>query len=348
MHGQQLIIPVLDDDATNSRAEIDIFGENDDDTTVSPFCCSRREATALIHHHLPWSLNLAVQQTRHSSPAVEALEILDTVTEEGEEDTTKEDGDAGLVVAWQYRTDIQTQRLGISAAECSNNTNKPRNFCHSFDLQRRLADQLENVEENVTYVPITPRYDATNNRRTTEQQRQSGFHLFRQLQQAIDTAHAQHPTSVLRLLLLHIHAPVLTVALPLLLNFIRRTGRPIVLLLSHATASWQLQRHADAVLQWESFMGRRHNYAPPEFARDYQGLLHVRKASPWTGVGHFADATVHKRPAAPVYGVQLGRRKLQLSLLHIPPEDFAAGGGSATGGVRTGAGQLGCATAIDF
>ena len=89
-------------------------------------------------------------------------------------------------------------------------------------------------------------------------------------------------------------------------------------------------------------MARRQHPPPAEF-RHLHGLLQVRKAATCTlstSVGHFADLTVTKRPAATMYGLKRDRRKLNVTLLHIPPEDFATDGGSVgSGAVRSGAGR---------
>lgn len=119
------------------------------------------------------------------------------------------------------------------------------------------------------------------------------------------------------------------------------------------TQSWtsqagliSLRRSSDVVLQAEGFASRVHYPPPPEF-RHLHGLLLLPKVSTVTaatanggGGGHFADLSVSKRPPAHVYGLKRDRRKLHIPLLHIPPEDYAGGGGSVvSGGVRSGAGR---------
>lgn len=140
-----------------------------------------------------------------------------------------------------------------------------------------------------------------------------------------------------------------SVALPLLLAHIRTRQLPVVILVT--TQSWtsqegliSLRRASDVVLQTEGFASRVHYPPPPEF-RHLHGLLLLPKVSTVTaatanGGGHFADLTVSKRPTANVYGLKRDRRKLHLTLLHIPPEDYAEGGGSVgSGAVRSGAGR---------
>jgi uncharacterized membrane protein YgcG len=144
---------------------------------------------------------------------------------------------------------------------------------------------------------------------------------------------------------------MLQVALPLLLAHIRTHRLPVVVLIAvqpWTTPGAQRQlclgrRASDVVLTAEGFSSRRDYPPPPEF-RLFHGLLKVHKVSTVTaatahGGGHFADATVSKRPTALLYGLKRDRRKLHIELLHIPPEDYAQGGGSVGGGARSGAGR---------
>jgi hypothetical protein len=159
----------------------------------------------------------------------------------------------------------------------------------------------------------------------------------------------------------------LSVALPLLLSHIRAEALPVVTLVtvpaslacgrSQSKSVQMLQRTCDAVLEVENFASRK-SYPPPAEFRHLQGLLKVHKVSTHTcssavgtsgggvGPGHFADWTVTKRPAAFLYGLKRDRRTMSIPMLHIPPEDYAEGGGSVgSGGVRSGAGRsLGCSS----
>jgi len=88
----------------------------------------------------------------------------------------------------------------------------------------------------------------------------------------------------------------------------------------------RLGRSCDVVLSTEGFASRK-EYPPPAEFRHLLGILKIAK-------------TTRKRSdiAASIYGLKRDRRKLHIPLLHIPPEDYAEGGGS-TGGVRSGAGR---------
>jgi hypothetical protein len=254
-----------------------------------------------------------------------------------EEDEDEAD-DGELDIAWQYRKSVQRERMETVESSSTSSKVKPSNiFCHSYDLSGRLSEQNS----------INPQ-DYIVSLQCCENQRHSqacGFHLFRELVSAIQEKQGK----VVRLLLFHPNLDVLTVALPLLLAHIRQHRLPVVVLVcstptSATNKSWtQLQRSVDVVLSTEGFASRREFPPPPEF-RDLQGLLTILKLSTATaatanGGGHFGDLTISKRASAYIYGFKRDRRKLHIPLLHIPPEDYAAGGGS-TSGVRSGAGRV--------
>jgi hypothetical protein len=156
-----------------------------------------------------------------------------------------------------------------------------------------------------------------------------------------------------------INASSLLAALPLLLSHIGEHQLPVVLMVtiqpwtySNETAAARaqltgLRRMSDVVFEAEGFASRREYPQPSEF-RMYHGLLKVRKLSTITastakyGGGHFSGRTNNRQPTADLYGLKRDRRKLHIQMLHIPPEEFAEGGGSVgSGGVRSGAGQPG-------
>jgi len=258
-------------------------------------------------------------------------------------------------VAWQYRKDVQQERLGLSSSQnitsnspggSSRRSSGSSPYCHSYDLQGRLADQMK-VE--VTTVPM----GCCDCQSLSLTRQIRGFQYYNQLLQEVEKMlNEQTSRKVIRLLLYHPDTASLVVALPLFLSHIREAKLPVVVMI--AVQSWtttssssddtmqqlrHLQRSADVVLEVESFPSRRTYPPPPEF-RHLHGLLKFRKASTCTlstAVGQFAHITVQKRPAAALFGLKRDRRKLHLQLLHIPPEDYAAHGGS-TSGERSGAG----------
>jgi hypothetical protein len=270
--------------------------------------------------------------------ASNALETLE------EEDEAEDNADEGLQIAWQYRKDVQQKRLG-RVDSTSKNASDSDVFCHSYDLQGRLDEQM-NVEEAATVVPIhcCDRSDSCNNRTCA-------MLYYRRLLAQVTETLSGNPRTVVRLLLYHPRLAVMSVALPLLLTHIRTHQLPVVILVS--VQPWAscgtpstirlLKRACDVVLETEGFASRQ-EYPPPAEFRSLHGLLKIRKMSTVTaatahGGGHFADLTVTKRPAANLYGLKRDRRKLHIQLLHIPPEDYAEGGGSVGGGVRSGAGR---------
>ena len=311
----------------------------DDESSRSP--ATKKGVNELLNS-LPRNLHKDKQQQNADNAAPSAQ--LDTLTEEDPENNNEEESEEGLVVAWQYRKDVQQERLGLSSTsgKSRRNTGDSAVYCNSYDLQGRLADQMS-VEAT-----IVPMGCCSCCNRTTIQS--CGFHYYRQLVQQVENIMAeQQPRKVIRVLLYHPETTSLAVALPMFLNHIRDARLPVVVMV--AVQPWtvaanrslrHLRRCADVVLEVESFVARRTFPPPPEF-RHLHGLLRVRKAATCTmatAVGHFANMTVQKRPAAALYGLQRDRRKLHLTLLHIPPEDYAADGGSVgSGAVRSGAGR---------
>jgi PAXNEB protein len=288
------------------------------------------------------------QQQQQLAASTQGAEKIGLSVLDEEEENREEESEEGLVVAWQYRKDVQAKRLGLSpSTSSSSGSSRDQNslYCFSYDLQGRLSDQMD-IRAN-----IAPMGCCCCRHKNA---RQCGFDLYRQLVQKVGEIRAEFPRRVIRVLLLdspRAHA----VALPLFLNHVRLQQLPVVVFVSlrpggvhsgvgdNGNASCRtLQRCADVVLETECFVARRVYPPPPEF-RHLHGLLKVRKASTCTlatAVGHFCDMTVQKRPAADLYGLQRDRRKLHIKMLHIPPEDFAADGGSVgAGAVRSGAGR---------
>lgn len=260
------------------------------------------------------------------------LEILD------EEDD--EDAEGGLQIAWQYRKSIQNERLG----HAQTSTTKPSTtniYCHSFDLSGRLEEQNYN-RDCIHLLDVTCCHsDAVCRKRTC------GIRFFQTLKQHFEDL---PKGKVIRLLLYQADLETISMAVPLLLAHIRSEALPVVIMV--ATQTWTCQsetslinirRASDVIIQTEGFASRV-QYPPPAEFRHLHGLMLLPKVSTVTaaaanGGGHFADMTMSKRPPAHVYGLKRDRRKLHVPLLHIPPEDYASEGGSAGGGVRSGAGR---------
>ena len=303
------------------------------------------------------------QQT--SDPPLNVLEELDEEGMEDDEDKKKDAAEAGLEIAWQYRLSVQQERLaqaGGSTRTKSSAASKSKNvFCHSYDLSARMQDQ-EHGSSASSLDLLTSSHHVVGVRCCQEDPAQSdrhsplacGIHLFRELVKIIEERRTKVKNNVVRILLYHpAQLETLTVALPLLLSHVRQSNLPVVVMVvikpplslnsSIIRVQSTIERVADVVLKTEGFSSRREYPPPPEF-RDLQGLLTIVKASTVTaatanGSGHYGDLTTSKRPAAYVYGLKRDRRKLHIPLLHIPPEDYAQGGGS-TGGVRSGAGRV--------
>lgn len=286
--------------------------------------------------------NLNKDKIEQNASNVVTASRLDTLKEESE----NEDFEEGLVVAWQYRQDVQQKRQGFTNLTSSPNRTDASSlhsslFCHSYDLQGRLDEQMD-VLGLTTILPMECCSCFCSNLVTRQH---CGFRYYQQLIKQIKSMQEDQPQQVIRLLLHNPEVSALAVALPLVLNHIRTERLPVVVLLT--VKPWtmalrislrQLQRTADIVLETESFVARRNFPPPPEF-RHLHGLLKIRKMATLSTVyGVFAHLTVEKRPIAILYGLKRDRRKLHLQLLHIPPEDYAADGGSA-GGARSGAGR---------
>jgi hypothetical protein len=333
---QHLLIPMEPEaefDITSSTLSLSISDDQDYVSRVSK--ADIEDLLQSLPRNLHWDKYQQKESKQEDAPsqALSSLQIL----EEGEDEDDETDGE--LDIAWQYRKSVQRERMETVESSSTSSKVKPSNiFCHSYDLSGRLSEQSCSINPEDYMVSL----------QCCENQRHSqacGFHLFRELVSAIQEKQGK----VVRLLLFHPNLDVLTVALPLLLAHIRQHRLPVVVLVcstptSATNKSWtRLQRSADVVLSTEGFASRREFPPPPEF-RDLQGLLTILKLSTATaatanGGGHFGDLTISKRPAAYIYGFKRDRRKLHIPLLHIPPEDYAAGGGS-TSGVRSGAGRV--------
>ncbi len=260
---------------------------------------------------------------------------------------TSKDADEGLTNAWQYKVSVQRERLGTPLAS-AHSRGKDKVYCHSFDLSGKMEDQHPPSwpkENGISIMNcITPLLSSQN-------ERSDAMSLYRKCVQHIHDKISEQPNTVIRLLVMNAQVEVFAIALPLLLNYIRSKSLPVVILVT--VRPWlrssstivnkslrsliALRRFCDAVLACEGFAAM---VAPPpsEFS-DLAGILTIRKMA-LQSLSHFADSTTNRRPPANRYGMKRDRRKMHIRMLHLPPEDFSAGGSSVGSGARSGAGKL--------
>jgi hypothetical protein len=343
---QHLLIPTEKDDVTDWQSSWETTDQKQDDSGLRT---TRAVADELLDSlprnlHHDQQVKKAAASSSETSPIPTATAPLGIVEETEEDDDDDAQTEAGLTIAWQYRKSVQEERSGLStgSAKVSSSSNsKDSVFCHSFDLNGRMKDQID-LRAFVHTEVVSCRMD--------------GVRYYRHLRSRVDELLTQPWRKVVRILLYHPKMQILNSALPLLLNYIREKQLPVVLLVAvqpwtirsqDIPAARRLQRLSDVVLEVEGFASRQ-TYPPPAEFRTLHGLLHVTKVSTVTAAassGHFADATVSKRPAAFLYGIKRDRRKLHIQLLHIPPEEYAEGGSSVGGtGVRSGGGRMSAET----
>ncbi|GAX14229.1 hypothetical protein FisN_1Hh421 [Fistulifera solaris] len=343
---QLVIVPVESDDGESS-----LLGpiswcadEREQLEAQSPpvsFLKQVKDLLAALPRNLNKDKDIKQQKMSGDDPAEVLLETLEEEEEDENNDEAPDAADDGLKIAWQYKESVQRERRGHTDA--SRGVPSPRSspsgnvFCHSYDLQGRLSNQLD-TEQNVLFPEIQFRCLGCSYPRQC-----CGFAYYRSLK---DQLQSLPTTKVQRLLLYHPDLSVLQTALPLLVSFIRSKKLPVVVMIvvqpwTTSVSTNVLRRTSDFVLAAESFVSRQQYPPPPEFQR-FHGLLQVVKSA-------------HKRPISNIYGLKRDRRKLLIELLHIPPEDYAAKGGSTGSGVRSGAGRpssgLGCSSsgsALDF
>jgi hypothetical protein len=326
-----LIIPVSEE-----GQDMDFLSASEEQLSMLSDRASKAEVEDLLlslPRNLHWDKQKQRQESSQTGESPATLNTLDVLEEEEAED--------GLEIAWQYRKSVQQERLGLEQQHQPSSSSPAiaatNVFCHSYDLSGRMTEQS----------PIDPaKYMATIRWNAKNGSAQlAAFEVFRNLAALLK----EKDGKAIRLLLFHPDLETITIALPLLLAHIRTHGiAAVVMVCTPPTTdckSWtQLSRTCDAVLSTEGFASRKEYPPPPEF-RHLQGLLAIAKVSTVTaatanGGGHFGDLTISKRPAAFIYGFKRDRRKLHIPLLHIPPEDYAQGGGSVGSGVRSGGGKM--------
>lgn len=354
---QHLVIPIfskpplsdaeMEDDTNLSflfRDDASISSE--DDEVLSK---DRREELEDVLSSLPRNLHWDKQKKREEKAKIEqeqegnnsnnnsglgsslGLEAMTILEEEDEEEAEEQKADEGLEIAWQYKKSVQQERLAQSNTSTSSMVNN-NVFCHSYDLSGRMIDQ--NLLDIPSFIAQLP---SSTIRTSTTSSQSKAYKLFYDLvvllKEKISISAREGTDKAIRVLLYHPPIETLAIALPLLLAHIRKESLPVVIMIcispnDDVKSYIRLARSCDVVLATEGFASRKEYPPPPEF-RHLQGVLKISK-------------TTRKRSeiAASIYGFKRDRRKLHIPLLHIPPEDYAEGGGSvAAGGVRSGAGR---------
>jgi len=299
------------------------------------------------------------QQQQHDETAVEAIRTQNISTtaileeadnededyDEEDDNIIRQEGEEGLINAWQYKLSIQQQRLGLKqvAGLSSNNngSNSSSNqqqtttssvYCHSYDLSANMKTQqhtliqhkhirIANCAVNTRSVPIVAAIQFYRS-------------CLRHIQQELQTTQQNNGNNVIRILISNGIVSILSIALPLLLSFIRQHDLPVVILvtirpwlLPSSSNRHLLHRAADAVLSCQSFASNT-STVPSEFA-NLMGLLYVPKMSFLLP----SASTTATFLQANRFGLKRNRRKMEICMLHLPPEEFSNNGtGSVSGG----------------
>mmetsp|Transcript_6126 Transcript_6126/g.9250 ORF Transcript_6126/g.9250 Transcript_6126/m.9250 type:complete len:520 (+) Transcript_6126:60-1619(+) len=275
--------------------------------------------------------------------------------EEGEDDgmgTTEEKGDEMLQNAWQYKVSVQRERRAEHATSSSSRTSSKAGskvYCHSYDLSGKMEDQYPQNwgEEGSRISAIDCSYQQLSFSCSKATVR-SGIHLYQKCLGHIHETLSRHPNGVVRMLLMNAPIHISAIALPLLLSYIRSHSLPVVILVTVRPWIWSstqagssqslisLRHTCDAVFTCEGFDAIV--TPPPTEFSDLAGIFSIQKMA-MQSQSHFADSTTNRRPPANRFGMKRDRRKLHIRMLHLPPEDFSAGGSSVGSGVRSGGGR---------
>lgn len=255
---------------------------------------------------------------------------------------TKDPEEEGLKNAFQYRLSIQNQRLGkTSQLSQPLSSQGEKVYCHSYDLSARMMNQHSsdwvNTNNSISIMDFSSA--------------KSSIQLYQECIKQIQSQLAKDDSIVIRLLFVNAPVKLMAITLPLLLTHIRTHSLPVVILLTirpwyitsnpssnnNLSSLVSLRRTCDAVFTCEGFAAMT-TPVPPEFS-DLAGIFTIHKMA-LQSLHHFADSSMKKRPPANRYGMKRDRRKVHLRMLHLPPEDFSAGGSSVGSGVRSGAGKV--------
>lgn len=275
------------------------------------------------------------------------------VEHDDENDTTGEKGDELLQNAWQYKVSVQKERraqYSSSSFRNAQSSNTRKEYCHSYDLSGRMEDQYPQtwteVKSRISILECSCQCCA---HLRCKGDKTCGLNFFKKMLLHIQKVLNEEPNGVVRMLLMNAPVQLISIALPLLLSYIRSHSLPVVVMVTirpwirsslqspeAAPSLISLRRTCDAVVTCEGFDAIV-TMPPPEFS-DLAGIFSIRKMA-LQAQSHFADSTTNRRPPANRFGMKRDRRKLHIRMLHLPPEDYSAGGSSVGSGVRSGAGK---------
>ena len=343
---------------------------NDDDL-VGGLC--PLDLQNFIQNRLPGNLNWEKerkkkekqQQQQNISEIPRPIQEFSTTTailEENEEEDYDDDDDGdilseqkknedGLVNAWQYKLSVQEERLGLKQVNNSlnsrtqnnpSNSNSPTVFCHSYDLSSKMKSDKNHILNNIRIVNCSVSTKKKYNKSTTMMK---AIQFYQSCINHIQKELGKDKDTVIRVLISNGVVSILAIAMPLLLSFIRQNDLPVVILIT--IRPWllsctnsdnnihSLHRAADAVLSCESFASNT-TPVPSEFS-NLIGLLYVLKMAFLSPIATTVAATSLQ---ANRFGLKRNRRKMEISLLHLPPEEFSNNGSGSVsgGGVRSGGG----------
>ena len=335
-----------DDSNINDPSLSFLFGDDcpissSDDEVQNPSKNIKNELEDLLSS-LPRNLHWDKQKKKEEKAKREQQEALDTLSaadlssglgsislgritileEDEEEEEEEQKSDDGLEVAWQYKKSVQQERLAKSKSNATTTSIVSNVFCHSYDLSSRMIDQTS-LEKSSYIAQLS--FPSTIGTSSSSSYHTKGHEVFYALVKLLKERAALDNCKAIRLLLYHPPIETLAIALPLLQAYIRKESLPVVIIISttptdDVKSKIRLARSCDVVLSTEGFASRKEYPPPPEF-RHLQGVLKISK-------------TTRKKTeiGALIYGFKRDRRKLHIPLLHIPPEDYAEGGGSSGAG----------------
>lgn len=223
-----------------------------------------------------------------------------------------------LLNAWQYKKSVQRERSGIPS-------NPPRSgsitshgvFCHSYDLYYNSLSPLDKKNVVLGHCPSCPVH-------ACQQLKSCAIFLFQTCINRIKQEHKSYPNDVIRFVFLNPPLAKVTLALPLLVSYIRYHSLPVVFLVT--TRPWfasspkyifSLRRTCDASFKCDSFASLE-TLPPAEFDH-LDGILTVQSMALQTG-HHFSNISIKHRLTTNRFGIRRDRRKLLLQLLHLPAQ----------------------------